>query len=66
MKISKALLQSIAVGLAIGTASSCALLGDEVIPKKTNDDSTEQTCEEKTNEGVKGNHYDNCPACGMG
>lgn len=63
MKISKSLIQAIAVGLTLGAAtSSCS-----IIEPLTNKDkhSCDQSCEVQCTETTKGT-FDNCPACGMG
>ncbi len=54
MKLSNTLLGAIAVGVAIGTLSSCAVANDVIgcdLPTMKKDDQT---------------HYDDCPPCGMG
>ncbi|MBC8152491.1 MAG: hypothetical protein H7Z72_06235 [Bacteroidetes bacterium] len=53
MKVSKALLQTIAVAIAVATVSS-ACEGTQVDPKKKNP------------ENSKEQPYDNCPGCGLG
>lgn len=68
MKLSKALLQSIAVGLTLGAAASCSYLEDSnnAEPKSPNDDSNNtEVCKQKTTKS-EGHTWDNCPACGMG
>ena len=63
MKLSKTLLQTIAVGITMGTISSCALFEDSSeVHFKTCDESCEVDHSEKNNENET---YD-CPACGMG
>ena len=63
MKLSKSLLQAIAIGLSMGAvATSCDFLEDmkDVKPKNVI-----QNCFDETT--TKGGHDDiNCPACGMG
>lgn len=59
MKLSKALLQAMAVGLAIGTVSSCEKTVDPVDLEPT----TEERCD--VEQSKDGHDYD-CPACGLG
>lgn len=66
MKISKSLLQAIALGATLGIATtSCSLLEDEI---KITPDTTDETCETENKGGNDGGTHDweNCPACGMG
>ena len=61
MKLSKTLLKTIAVGIAMGTLSSCSLF----------EDSSEihlKTCEESCDidHAIENKPHDNCPACGLG
>ena len=53
MKISKSLLQAIAIAVAIGTVSAC-----------TKDKTTQPN--DEGNQKSKVENHDNCPACGMG
>ena len=66
MKISKSLLQAIALGATLGiAATSCSLLEDEI---KITPNTTDETCETE-NKGRNDNHtyhWDNCTACGLG
>ena len=67
MKVSKSLLQAIAVGITLGAASSCSILEDkiEIITQANCDDTCEQTCE-GDHENKNGHNVWDCPACGMG
>ncbi|HMQ50038.1 MAG TPA: hypothetical protein PKA00_21575 [Saprospiraceae bacterium] len=61
MKLSKPLLQALALGVALG-GGACSLLQDEI--EIQSDTCTEQ---EIVPNGVdKTGHLYNCPACGMG
>ncbi|MBR9919929.1 MAG: hypothetical protein GYB31_03760 [Bacteroidetes bacterium] len=69
MKISKSLLQAIAVGLTMGATTSCSYLEDtnSVTPNHPSDDSTEQQTCDDTEKGEENPHtWSNCPACGLG
>ncbi len=61
MKLSKTLLQAIAVGITLGAVSSCS-------PTKEASDIHLKTCDEACDiDHTINNHvYDNCPACGLG
>lgn len=59
MKVSKKLLNSILVGVAVGAVSSCTLLEDVW---GNDEDRTEQRCDRDKKDSKK---YD-CPGCGMG
>lgn len=68
MKLSKSLLQSMVVGLAIGTAtSSCQNLFNPLNPN-TGINGHSATCDENcTSNHLEANpDWENCPACGMG
>lgn len=64
MKLSKTLLQAIAVGITLGATSSCSLFEDS---KDVHLKSCDESCEiDHANEEVDTyNPYD-CLACGMG
>lgn len=61
MKISKSLLQAIAVAVTLGTTSACSV-----------EDEKSENCNETCVESCIGDHvnknetYFNCPECGMG
>ncbi len=66
MKVSKSLLQAIALGVSLGAATtSCSLFDNQ-------EDLKPQTCDETCDENCVGEHqpkghtYYDCPACGMG
>ena len=66
MKLPKTLLQSIALGLALGGAlSSCEIIDGikDIKPTSSCDETCEQSCDED-HQG-KGDVF-SCPACGMG
>lgn len=64
MKVSKSLLQAIAVGVALGGATaSCSMLDNSAeVKPDTEKAAEEETC--TTDDSSK--PWDNCPACGMG
>lgn len=67
MKVSKKLLNSILVGVAVGAVSSCTLLEDVLGAEKNRGD--KQTSEaDKSNIGKDDSSTTcfDCPACGMG
>ena len=64
MKISKSLLQAIAVGLTLGAATSSRSI-IEPLTKKEETHNCDQSCEEGCTTPTKGDTYD-CPACGIG
>ena len=63
MKLSKNLIQAIAIGITIGAASSCT-------PVKEASEVHLKTCEEGCDidhgKVEQNNHHYDCPACGMG
>lgn len=62
MKISKALLKTIAVAVAVGvTQASCTKIEEELLQKKD-----ESSTGGKCGVGEKENETFDCPACGMG
>ena len=61
MKLSKTLIQSIVVGLAIGTTVSSCDLAEELGNIKP--DNCEETSTEK---GENEHNWDDCPGCGLG
>lgn len=68
MKLSKSLLQSMMVGLAIGTAtSSCQSLFNPVSPTVGIDGHSE-TCDKNcSSDHLEASpNWENCPACGLG
>jgi len=63
MKLSKSLLQAMAIGLAVGAAApSCTLLENTNDVKPQEEKASEGKC---TTDDGQTQHYD-CPACGMG
>lgn len=66
MKLSKSLIQAIAVGVTLSAATSCTLI-DALEDVKPNDDSSQNVDERGDNgDGGGGEVYFDCPACGMG
>lgn len=63
MKLSKSLLQAVAVGIAIGTISSCSLFEEE-IEVTAHDDMAGELIEESTDDPDR--CWSDCPACGLG
>ena len=65
MKLSKSLIQAIAVGITLGAAASSCTLIDALEDVSPNDDSS-QNVDDRGGDGDGGQVYYDCPACGMG
>ena len=63
MKLSKNLLQAVAVGIALGSISSCAVFEDDVEAFVDDAEVTEQI-DESTDDPDR--CWLDCPACGLG
>lgn len=67
MKLSKSLIQAIAVGITLGAAASSCTLIDALEDVKPNDDSSQNVDDRGSDgNGDGGQVYYDCPGCGMG
>jgi len=62
MKLSKSLLQAIALGITIGSTTACV----GTLQKIEDTAQEEQQIEHENKPKEVSNHLDNCPACGRG
>lgn len=67
MKLSKSLLQAIAVGITLSaTTTSCSLFDNSDVAPKLHDKNCPADCQVDHAKSNSENTWDNCPACGMG